>query len=596
MLYTLLFCATVSFICITINSENSFLYKFQQCDDMQCFMTTARCMLRGDVLYRDVYEHKGLYLYGLYILAHLISSDSFIGVYLIELVAFAAFMFFSIQTLRLFCRYDVFNFAAVALIAVRTTSANVFRGGGEAEELVLPLLAASVYLMMRNLAVIPDPSGRQGYEKRTGTVLSSWSERITCDAVFVGLMFAVAFWMKYTLTGAFIGMALTVIIIGIKHKDKQFILKCAVGFLAGTLLGTLPVIIYFAAHHAMGDLWGVYFYTLIFKYGNKDGSVFVKFLHQLVKMQKYYVLLPFMLLLLDGVIRGDSKASTTNDENTDEDKKKKCENVHLITPELRLMGLMIIAFSVLGNAVGKVQSYTCEMQHAFSVLGFCSIFCIARKLFMRGRKLAKDRHDCISADPSAPQADIVVLKTDRIYDRAATAIYGYYLKLHEEWEQKYRKKINGSAAKAVCLILLTVYYVIMVYIPSPFRMFMKYALEDYAVYRMSAYMLERSPEPRILYLNCSDHGLNYLTGTYPMGKYFGNYALYTPEELGYYERYLETGSADYVLAVNEEVNLSAYGYTEVMSETSTPFILEGQFISFYFYARDDLEDVGVKRE
>ena len=55
-LFLIFFCIILATILIAVNSMNSFLYKFNQSTDVHCFVTTARCMLRGDVLYKDVYE------------------------------------------------------------------------------------------------------------------------------------------------------------------------------------------------------------------------------------------------------------------------------------------------------------------------------------------------------------------------------------------------------------------------------------------------------------------------------------------------------------------------------------------------------------
>ena len=55
-IYVILFSIILAFICISINSTHSMLYKFMEGQDVHCFITTARCMLRGDVLYKDIYE------------------------------------------------------------------------------------------------------------------------------------------------------------------------------------------------------------------------------------------------------------------------------------------------------------------------------------------------------------------------------------------------------------------------------------------------------------------------------------------------------------------------------------------------------------
>ena len=71
---------------ITICSENSFLYKMNVWGDVNIYYTVAKSMLRGKVLYRDIYDQKGLYLFAIHMLAVLISDSSYIGMYLFELL------------------------------------------------------------------------------------------------------------------------------------------------------------------------------------------------------------------------------------------------------------------------------------------------------------------------------------------------------------------------------------------------------------------------------------------------------------------------------------------------------------------------------
>ena len=78
-------------IAITLCSQCSPIYAFNDGYDINCFMTIGRGMLEGKLPYRDMFDHKGPLVYALYAFANLISRDSFIGVYFIEI--FFAFLF-----------------------------------------------------------------------------------------------------------------------------------------------------------------------------------------------------------------------------------------------------------------------------------------------------------------------------------------------------------------------------------------------------------------------------------------------------------------------------------------------------------------------
>ena len=98
-----LFCLFTAAALITLFSRSSFLYPFNNWADTNVYMTMGREMLRGAVPYRDLFDHKGLLWYFLYMAANLISRKTFLGLYLIELFSFSIFLFYSWKLLDLFC-------------------------------------------------------------------------------------------------------------------------------------------------------------------------------------------------------------------------------------------------------------------------------------------------------------------------------------------------------------------------------------------------------------------------------------------------------------------------------------------------------------
>ena len=528
VLLTLLICSLITFVCITINSKNSFLYKLQDCDDAQCFMTIARCMLRGDVLYKDVYEHKGIVLYFLYMIGHLIDSHSFIGVYLIELVSFFVFIFFSVKTLRLFCKSDMAIFCFAGLIAIEATIGYEFRAGGQCEEFVLPLIAISLYLAFSQVISIKERD------------LSKYS-------IIIGLCFAAAFWMKYTLTGFYIGFALGVLIIGVRNKDFRYVLKNGLYFLLGAIIGTLPVLLYFGLNNALYDLWDVYFYTMLFKYGKSRSLGIVKIIKQFyIVLKKGYVAVPLILWIMIP--------------------KKQ------IALELKLMGLLMSFFTILGCASGVLQVYTYECFRYIAIFGYIGGICVARHFVseeMMENKLA--------------------LENKTRLDRFVIRLNKNVVEWKKEWEEDLKPRFQSLRFSAmVCLTGIAI-FIFLVWFPSSFRMYMSYELSDYPLYKMKEEITERvSDNPQILYFGCTDMGLFYLTDTYPMDKYFCAYTLYKPEDLDYYNKYIITGKADFVASTRPQDKLSTYGYQLIYEELNAPFVSDGDMWSYCLYARGDL--------
>ena len=74
----LFYCLVLGTVMITISSTCSFLFATNSWSDVNCIFTASRCMVHGRVLYRDVMDHKGFYLYIINILGYLISRRSFL--------------------------------------------------------------------------------------------------------------------------------------------------------------------------------------------------------------------------------------------------------------------------------------------------------------------------------------------------------------------------------------------------------------------------------------------------------------------------------------------------------------------------------------
>ena len=95
-----------SFVCacvlLLICSKSSPLYPANDWVDVQCFFTVGRGIVQGKMPYLDLYEQKGPVLYLLFALAALISSDSFFGVFLLEVVCFTLFLYESVKIIALY--------------------------------------------------------------------------------------------------------------------------------------------------------------------------------------------------------------------------------------------------------------------------------------------------------------------------------------------------------------------------------------------------------------------------------------------------------------------------------------------------------------
>ncbi len=235
---------------ITVCSKSSPLYPMNDWVDAQCFFTVGKSMLSGKVLYRDVYEQKGFWLYAFHALASLVSRKTFLGVWILEIVEAFFFLLFSYKTIRLLTGKN--TAAVVPLMAAFVYTLPSFCHGDSAEEMCLPMLAFALYIGVRSALRREDVRFR--------------------DWLWIGITSGLVFWIKFSMVGFYVGWALVPLFVSLYRRDFRAVGRMIGGVAAGVGIVTAPVIVYFAFHGALKDLWTAYFYNNIFLYNN-EGSL-----------------------------------------------------------------------------------------------------------------------------------------------------------------------------------------------------------------------------------------------------------------------------------------------------------------------------------
>lgn len=243
----LLLCFLAAFGFLAISHKSSPLYPMNDWVDVNCFFTVGKSMLHGMVPYRDLYEQKGPVLYFLYALAALISQRSFFGAYLIDSISYGLFLYFSGKCAQLYLGRRRLVYALVLILGALIPVSPAFAHGGSVELLCLWMLAYSLFSV--NRAIL----GK--------TLLPSR------DAFFIGCLCAMTLYIKFTIVGFFLGLALFVALWYLLWERKPLALLSVIGcFLGGIGAVSLPVFAYFLIHGALGDMFTVYFYNNLFLY------------------------------------------------------------------------------------------------------------------------------------------------------------------------------------------------------------------------------------------------------------------------------------------------------------------------------------------
>lgn len=244
------FCGAVMLatLLMTFGSMTSFLFPLHTGVDQNCFLTVAKAMLDGKVLYADIYEQKGPLLYALHLPAALFPQGRFFGVYLVQIACWVWILYEIYRIAKLYLPHKE-SLMVAAISALVIITAFCYSRGDNAEEFCLPMVLSSLYDLL-------DVFQHQKDIHR-GKIFKN------------GVLAGCVLWIKFTMLGFYIGWCL---LIGFyRWKQYGFFSACraALLVLGGMFLATLPWLIYFIANDAISEWMYVYFYSNIALYPRK---------------------------------------------------------------------------------------------------------------------------------------------------------------------------------------------------------------------------------------------------------------------------------------------------------------------------------------
>ena len=301
----------VSFTLMLLITRSSPLYPYNNWDDANSYFSMGKSMFHGIVIYRDIFDQKGPYLYFLYGLCSLISRRSFAGVFLMEVLWGAADLLGFHGILRL---YSVRRQTAMLLLPICmavTFASKSFYWGGSAEEICLPFLIWALYLTLRCFRT--SDCHTDSSPEKTGSDSAPVFPFLTIFAI--GLLCGFVAAIKFTLLGYYFAFMLLVLFSSFRHgrasdADPWFIyfLKACGVFLAGMFLPFVPWLVYFGIHKAIDDWYHVYIYTNVFIYStfgaaDKGESLYEK-MYGLAKILYWLVLdnIQYYVLIIPGLL------------------------------------------------------------------------------------------------------------------------------------------------------------------------------------------------------------------------------------------------------------------------------------------------------
>lgn len=280
-------CAIIAFFLLMICSRSSFLYPCNDWNDANSYFTMGKAMMNGQIIYRDLYDQKGPYLYLVYGIAYLLSHTSFAGVFVMEILSVSASLFAAYKLLCLYCDRRIALMLIPVLGGVMLVSRS-FYWGGAAEEFCLPLLSFSLYFSVRYF--------KERYP------MPPCMKLLLINGIFAGIIMQV----KYTMLGFYFAFMAMIALSCLFRRDfKNFFKGCFI-FLGGMLITLLPWLLYFGAHNALDDWYQCYIYNNVFMYSNfrEEGNGLFNRIYTLAKLLYWLILdnLSYFVFIIAGML------------------------------------------------------------------------------------------------------------------------------------------------------------------------------------------------------------------------------------------------------------------------------------------------------
>lgn len=310
----------LSFVLMLFLTRSSFLYPYNNWDDSNSYFSMGKSMFHGALIYRDLFDQKGPYLYFLYGLCSLISRTTFRGVFIMEVLLGAADLALLCRILELFCRPRT-SIILTPLLFTCMCASKSFYWGGCAEEICLPFLLGTFYILLEYLMPaahsfsgrpLPEGSfsgGVPAEKPLSGGVFAGRSSSGIFPArqVFLaGLCCGFVFNVKFTLMGFFLGFAVIVIL---SCRSFREFLRLAGWFLSGALIPFIPWLIYFGIRGGLDDWYRVYIYTNVFRYSsfgeNTHGETAATRVYDLAKILYWLIRdnIQYFIFIIIGLLR-----------------------------------------------------------------------------------------------------------------------------------------------------------------------------------------------------------------------------------------------------------------------------------------------------
>lgn len=214
--------------------------------DTNAMLEIGRGWLSGNIPYLHMFEQRGPILFIYNLIANVISSHGYFGLFCIEIANFLAIFFITDRILMKCFNNSINPFIATVLPFFMMIDKS-FETGGSPEEFAITW---SLLGILTAISVSTEPMKNEFYR-----------------AVIFGITIGMVFWIKFTLLGPLIGASIFIFLFLLTHQRYKYLIKFVVDSLLSFSVMSSVICFYFFYHHALKNLYNVYFKVNIMAYG-----------------------------------------------------------------------------------------------------------------------------------------------------------------------------------------------------------------------------------------------------------------------------------------------------------------------------------------
>ena len=270
--YVFLFIVVIFFALVGLSSSP--LNKGIMQNDSAVFQIMGKGMIEGQVIYKDLFDHKGPIMYLINAIAYLISPQ--IGLFIVEILFIYIGAVFIFKTSKMFISKEISLIMSLLYLMLIFVTIS---GGNFTEEYAMTFTSMALYCIMKIIY-------KNEYENKI-----LWG--------VIGATFALNFFIKPTYIAVWMAFGIIQFIYSIKEKKIKELLKYVFYIIIGILVVTIPIMIYLVLNNDINDFINAFF-VMNMKYSKAGILLKAKTFWILINGYKYlnYIVIGFICNVL----------------------------------------------------------------------------------------------------------------------------------------------------------------------------------------------------------------------------------------------------------------------------------------------------------